>query len=327
MNAKFIDRKLGERSHLKFEFPQAGGDVPLVVFLPFFENVDIRETKKANISEQSPISRSSSILTYTGAKARRFKLTFNLTLPHLMEQYMNLDRYLSTVVVGNRETERAKFFNPILNQSESSLGSAEALEKEYIKSLMEHPGETFVNVLLRNNPHLNGEQINTIIHLYDDAARPSATRQVLDNFVNSTLSFLDLNSITSVKPAAVKRERRAIINVISYWVNLIRSSCYNNAKDPTLGPPIVRLFHGILFRDVPCVCSDYSVGFDDDAGMDVQTLLSRKIKVSMTLIEARHGNFSSFRPGEYTTRDNLAGWESVISSDATLDPQTILGGL
>ena len=88
----------------------------------------------------------------------------------------------------------------------------------------------------------------------------------------------------------------------------------NNAQNPIYGPPIIRLNHGIMYQNVPCICTDYSIGWNETAGYDLQTLLPRQLTISLKLEEFRTGNFGKFtgNPNDIIERDNLAGWEAVV---------------
>ena len=88
------------------------------------------------------------------------------------------------------------------------------------------------------------------------------------------------------------------------WVNTIRTCVSNNAKDPSLGPPIIRLTHGVMFQDVPCIATSVNITSDPLAGYDKRTLLPRKIDVTMSLEEFRMGDLGDYAAGEVTTRDN-----------------------
>ena len=105
-----------------------------------------------------------------------------------------------------------------------------------------------------------------------------------------------------------------MIDLIIYWVNIIRCSVINNAQNPIYGPPLIRLNHGIMYQNVPCICNNYSIGWVETAGYDLQTLLPRQIKVEMKLEELRTGDFGKFTGdgNNPINRDNLAGWESVV---------------
>ena len=114
-----------------------------------------------------------------------------------------------------------------------------------------------------------------------------------------------------------------------FWINLIRTSVTNNTQNPIYGPPIIRLFHGPLYMNVPCICTDYSIEVIENSGYDVQTLMPRQIKVNMTLEEFRVGDFGTFNSDSYNQieRDNLAGWEAVIQDgNRTTDPMAAVGG-
>ena len=72
-------RKLDRRSFLKFVFPQGEQKSPIIITLPFYENVSITESKEAKLPRYLPVGRPSELHAYAGAKARRFRLRFNLT--------------------------------------------------------------------------------------------------------------------------------------------------------------------------------------------------------------------------------------------------------
>ena len=122
---------------------------------------------------------------------------------------------------------------------------------------------------------------------------------------------------------AIKLKYR-LVDTIVYWTNLIRSSVLNNSKNPFYGPPIIRLTYGVLYQDIPCVCSSYRINADDKAGYDQRTMLPRVIGVSMDLMEVREGDRGSYKPGVSIERDNLTGWESVINTPYSTDPMELI---
>jgi hypothetical protein len=111
----------------------------------------------------------------------------------------------------------------------------------------------------------------------------------------------------------------AVKDIVTYWLDVIRSSTYNNVQNPLFGPPIVRLTHGLMHRGIPCIVTNYSFTYDPNTGYDKDTLLPRVIKVDMELKEVRTGDFGTFDPSplqaETEAGDNLAGWEAVIQSN------------
>jgi hypothetical protein len=96
----------------------------------------------------------------------------------------------------------------------------------------------------------------------------------------------------------------------------------NYSKNPIYGPPIIRLRHGILYQDIPCICTDYSIDYNEAAGYDIDTLLPRQLKINLKLEEIRTGDFGEFAPkGNPIERDNLAGWEAVVLGETnSMDP-------
>jgi hypothetical protein len=128
-------------------------------------------------------------------------------------------------------------------------------------------------------------------------------------------------------PASLNIFNRKIIDVIVYWLNLIRASVVNNSTTVYQGPPIIRITHGVMYQGVPCLCNGYTIDKDDVAGLDNATLLPRIINVSLDLMELRHGNFADYEPNTPIARDNIIGWEAIIKPDSkysvTMDPLPI----
>ena len=121
----------------------------------------------------------------------------------------------------------------------------------------------------------------------------------------------------------LSEEKSAVLDTINFWINVIRSSVLNNSKNPLIGPPIVRLIHGMMYRDIPCVCTDYNIEVNESAGYDLETLMPNQIKISLRLEEFRAGDSQEFLPLDNNPikRDNLAGWEAVINGPTlSLDP-------
>ena len=137
--------------------------------------------------------------------------------------------------------------------------------------------------------------------------------------------FLKLESPVLSRGTKANNERNKYINLIVDYITAIRSTTLNNSSDPRYGPPLVRLWFGQLYENVPCICTSYSIDADVGAGYDKRTLLPRVIKVSMSLLEARNmGRYSTNKGATQVERDALAGWEYIVGSDSnpgvTLDP-------
>ena len=288
---RFLDRLLPERSKLIFYFPNPEeGDSYTTVRLPFYENPQISESKRARYQDHQLISRSSNLYTYLGADSRKLDLSFNLTLPHIQEEYANknvINRSVTLKAKGTRQ-DRQLFLNP--RGASKSLGNKASfkLAEDYRDSQRARVAESAFN------PETSKIDFSRIGFIAESALLAPTTGQV---------------------------QRRKYASLINYWVNIIRSTVVNNSNNPLYGPPIIRLRHGIMYQDVPCICKDYSISIDETAGYDAETLLPRLIKVRMNLEEFRAGNFGEFNPNSNNPfeRDNLAGWEAVLEHE-TADP-------
>ena len=280
---KFLNRLLPDRSKLLFYFPNPEeSDQYTVVRLPFYENPQISESKRARYQDHQLISRSSNLYTYLGADSRKLDLSFNLTLPHIQEEYANKN---------------------VINRSVN----LKAKGTSYDKLLFLNPGGT---------ESLTNKASFKLADNYRQLQRGLASDSTVQSF---KAGFTADSALLS--PTTGQVERRKYASIINYWINIIRSSVVNNSNNPVYGPPIIRLRHGIMYQDVPCICKDYSISIDETAGYDAETLLPRLIKVRMNLEEFRAGDFGEFDPNSNNPfeRDNLAGWEAVLEHE-TADP-------
>jgi len=320
-----VDRALPERTKLMFYFPMptTGSDY-YVVELPFFENVSIKESKKARYQKYSLISRSSNLYSYMGADSRVLNLTFNISLPHLLEEHpeITMDKYISYMQDrDNLELEKQKFLEPYKTQSIPN-GMAFKLGTDYTKSLATDSAKQVLNSLestvsgslsVEDKEHIGTRYGLEQLALSQIAQTPTSVA------VDRPNTGFQQNAIEYNESQQLKYR---IIDLIIYWTNIIRSSVVNYSKNPIYGPPVIRLRHGILYQDIPCICTDYSIDYNEAAGYDLDTLLPRQLKVNLKLEEFRTGDFGEFAPkGNPIQRDNLAGWEAVVLGETnSMDP-------
>lgn len=352
VNKNIIDRALPERTKLMFYFPTPSkGESHYVIELPFYENIQINESKKARYQKYSLISRSSNLYSYQGADSRIMTLSFNISLPHLLEEHpdINLDRFVSYKGSSENLEEEKKRFSQPQKANTSSGGLATKLGTQYTRTLAKESATMVINSLWMRNSSI---PMADIIYLRGTYGVPFAENNifaaehvsVFDGFVetddNNRMIGIDFAGWQEAKDkaqedAAAKfeelnshrisfKKRNQIIDIIIYWTNIIRSSVVNYTKNPIYGPPIIRLNHGILYQDVPCICTDYTISYNEAAGYDTHTLLPRQLKFTMKLEEIRAGDFGEFDPGDTNNpikRDNLAGWEAVILGETnSMDP-------
>jgi len=109
-----------------------------------------------------------------------------------------------------------------------------------------------------------------------------------------------------------------------FWVNVIRSSVIGTS-DQKSPPPIVRLSFGPLYKRVPFLVEKYQIQVEDRLGYDVETLLPKRVKISLTMEEIRVGNFGKYKAydgnssGSTLDGENVAGWEYIMDT-GSLDP-------
>mgnify|MGYP005814663795 CR=1 FL=1 len=286
-----LQRNIHDKSYLEFHFPDPD---KLVARLPFYENIDIRENKKANIITYDPIGRSSSLYAYAGASSRSLKLSFFLTLPHILAMHKGA---LIRFDPGSMPKRKASIREEFLADPEN----------QYVPI----PSDPFeVEMTQLNLGIMGSENTPPLSQVLNDIEKEKFTERKgieANEFAQNKLSQF----VTSEN----------FVKYVAWWVNLIRSSVLNNQTDLMQGPPIIRLKHGELYNNIPCICKSYDISFDNNAGMDRRSLLSRRIKVNMNLEEFRAGNFGKYDHASIQPldRDNVAGWEAVIEYTTT-DP-------
>jgi hypothetical protein len=327
-NRHIINRALPERSKLMFYFPMPQtGDSYYTVELPFFENVSIKESKKARYQKYSLISRSSNLYSYLGADSRMLDITFNITLPHLLEEHpdINLDRYVGYLQdKDNTELEKQKFLEPY-KQTSIPDGAAWKLGTTYTTKFAKASAQQVLNTDWALAGITASERVDLKTRYQLDDPLPNndiiAKRVATKEFADGSLIGDDV-LVTDVDTDQTRRLKYRIIDLIIYWTNIIRSSVVNYSKNPIYGPPIIRLNHGILYQNIPCICENYSIDYNEAAGHDLDTLLPRQLKVTLKLEEIRTGDFGEFVPkGNPIERDNLAGWEAVVLGETnSMDP-------
>jgi hypothetical protein len=166
----------------------------------------------------------------------------------------------------------------------------------------------------------------------------------------TTLNLIKKNNVTqldpqklffSQSPGSVSKERSGLKNYyqgpsfaddvdifIDSQIQLVRSLTLNNAKFPTQGPPLVRLNYGVLYQDVPCICTDYSITpyATDRSLRDPITFMPNDIQginINITLKEIRTGDYlrTEFKQFGESSSDNLVGWEQLFNpATGSFDP-------
>jgi len=325
-NMRIIDRALPERTKLMFYFPSPIPDEDYyIVELPFFENVSIRERKRARYQKYSTIARSSNLYAYLGADSRQFDLSFFLTLPHIEDEHSELTKssFMKLGINDRDHKNRMRFKSP---EHTGEVGVEGGISNPSVKIAYQYLDlenvESTAKQVLQFHPYLKLRDKAYIKKTYLGET-PGEALDLEDLPPGTVLRGFETMATVPDKKKLELIRRYSTIDLIIYWVNIIRTSVVNNATNPIYGPPIIRLIHGIMYQDVPCLAQDYSIEWEEAVGYDLQTLLPRRIKVNMKLEELRAGNFQEFKEPNnlIVSRDNLAGWESVVTQKhQSMDP-------
>lgn len=364
-------RKLEERSHLIFEFPQPKSRA-ITVFLPMLENCNISENQKANIANYSLIGRAGNLHSYLGANSRSINLNFNINLLHLIEMEPELNEKFKQQFfrIFTSKNERDKFYADrglARGKDDSILGQASTMFNQGINAVQYGAATGNAGFLAAgyqkqsNALKLAGTATNEFgfleqdDQLFDTVGDGINHADIHRNFYSQVagVTFGGANPLTAgisdflgfdlfgagsntIGQAFKNLDKN--INLMIFYINLIRSSVKNKAKNTTYGPPVVRLTHGPMYNNIPCIVENYSIQIVNDNGYDVGTLMPRNVTVQMTLTEIRTSE--NFRSRQVFGGDGITGWESVLSDnnmdpyngeiagiEDAITPQTGLGGL
>jgi len=324
-----LPRRLSDRSHLTIEFPQSEGRV-IRTFVPFLENPTISEKGKANLNSYNLVGRAGQLFSYGGADSRKLSVSFNITLLHVIAEEAELhDMFKKQFKLFFSETARA--------QSAFNL-EKEAREVEFANSIGMGDGRLSSETRAKADAAspIGTADVDAFIEVdHADLHRTHYLNLIKeitgfdpDEAAEGDLSFIGkgFNSfgINTGDQSENIRKLNETINLVYLWVNLIRASVMNRSDNTTFGPPIVRLTHGGMYNNVPCLLQDYSINIVEEAGYDVQTMVPKRLEISLNLVESRTGNFGKFQAGELELGDNLTGWESVIEKN-NMDPYNGFG--
>ena len=318
-------RLLPERSRIEFHY---GGDQEEIIFLPFYENPKIHESQSSNYAEYNPVGRAGSLYAYLGAKSRKFKIDMTYTIPHLEQHEMGISRFLRIFDKTSPEAERNAFYK---NNGQSLTAPADpnhslgtACVKLYYHMFADKLGISIFDDPWEDKERLEGSYL----------ARPPPGRLGKIDW-NDFQRNIDLQSGIGpdsilARPGSSWSEhtgsrRYDAIDTLLFFMAVLRTSVTNNATDPMIGPPLLRLSFGSMYQNVPCLCKDYNISWEEDGGYDLETLTPRNLNIKLSLEEVRVGDFGEYVPAKFVKNDNLTGWESAINSPYTTDPLPVEG--
>ena len=343
-NFKFEDvkqpRKLEQRSHLTVEFPQSDNRI-FRTYIPFLENPEISESGSNSLQEYNLMGRAGSLYSYGGSESRAIDITFNISLLHLI--HLNTTEGIAdkftrhfNLFFADKESAKERFnlrsdLSTEIQAEEDGMANSMAMDGHLSRGVFEDRGdiENKLSDMGKSDTKFNPEgfpHAQTHRKFYSKWLKQITGQNTVQGWITSLEDNVnkDFGAFGGLNPFYTggnqnRRDLDKLINLVFVWVNLVRATCLNNATNTVQGPPIVRLTHGPMYNNVPCVVRDYSISIMDEAGFDIQTLTPKRLEITMTLSEMRTGDFGTFESGYLESGDNLAGWEAIIG-DNNIDP-------
>ena len=300
-----VDNRLQERSKLIFEFPTTESNATLDRVCPFFENPTITEKKTTSLIKYDVLGRTSNYLAYTGAKSKQYTVEFNMTLAHIVHMATN-ELFAQVPMPPTKLQKQGAFFT-------TKPGTTEAVNSE---STYTRKRRAFIKKV-NDGKDLQGFQRQ----VQDDATLKGGLLAQGDSLgvslVTPTTPEVDL----AVDLRAYNKDKDGVYNqaldIMLFWISLIRMSALTSRQQPTLGPPIIRLVHGVLFDNIATVLENYSISVVEEAGYDIVTLLPQQIKINLNLIQIQRNNDPRALTN-VTHMDEMRGWDDLLVEEDPL---------
>jgi len=297
-----IDSRLQERSKLIFEFPTTNSNSPLDRVCPFFENPMVSEKKSSNLIKYDVLGRSSNFLGYTGAKSRVFNVEFFMTLQHVVDMATN--ELFSQPPAPLSKLEQMKMFFALWEYENNGPN----IENTYYRKRMAF--------LKKINDGMTKKESSELAKAASTEDRKFTTEEFVTSDFNLAEDLLAYHKDGLRGDALYPKA----LDIMLFWINLIRMSCLTSRRQPTLGPPVLRLTHGVLYERIATVLQNYSISMDEKAGYDMVTLIPNRIKISLSLLEIQR-NHDPRLMTDVLHRDAVKGWDDLlIESHNNLDP-------
>lgn len=282
-NQARINTVLEERSYLDFLFP-IGTGIPLRRRVCFFENPKISEDRSSRYSENQIVGRNEPSRRYVGSEARRIRLDFDYTLPHVEYFWSLMGRTAQMNMVSEDRSD----------------GQRSLLKTDYAKYIKDIVSEYFGDFKSRISsnaatPEVIIPGIGKGPSLYrSDTGAPQNSPLIQNGIVsNSMAEKIDRWNIDEIESSLMMATYYT-----HFVIDTIRASVIGNFGENfgPFGPPIVKFRHGTLFTEAPFIVKNYSINFSERNGYEVKTLLPRTVSFSLSLEEFRqtsgkqHGN-------------------------------------
>lgn len=289
-----INQAIERRGGLRFNYaPSNLYPMTKVVWIPFYENPMIVESRRANYASTKVFLRNEPVRLYTGSEARKFKVDIHYSLIHMAAMVSKED--MDNIFSVHGGVGYYKDIDAIRTYLQDTVGR-----------------DTGSDSTGKSDAVLTQEAKDRSTSI-DGPWGPNrwwkdtSTGSQGSNYWNFALMWMMRTS-----PDWVHHHR-----LIQKVVNNIRGSLIGTAGLPVKGPPIVELKWGTMYNFTPCIVTDYRIQPVENAGYDTKSLTAQRLKISLTLEEMRNINGNLW--GNPEVGGDLPGWDSIFEF-GTIDP-------
>ena len=304
-----INTVLEERSYLDFYFPNENIGRRRVLF---FENPKITEQRSPRYAKKNIVGRNEPARLWTGSDARKVKITFTYTLPHV-EMFFKM---MGSLPAGFANAEQITSQADTLNGTEPVLSTLNDWRTFTAMTVDTFFGTSFETntaggTLSIKNPSQKGPR------MYTDS------REVDGFGVNTTpkANFMQgLINAWSTDAEPLSNSNAVATFYTQFVIDTLRASVIGdtiNSGSTPVGPPIVRFRHGTLFNEAPFIITSMNVDYTTESGVEVRTLLPRQVKFTLSLEEFRQTHGAQHGDGK----------EAVQNASNLIDLRTGYGSL
>ena len=282
-----LDQALEKRGGLRFNYaPTKGYRMTKRVWIPFYENPLITETRKANYASTKVFLRNEPVRLYTGSEARKFKVEVHYSLIHMAAMLGTQD----ITEIFSMNTGRHDVYN-------DTLAIATYLQ----------------NTLTRDTASTSSPESDALLtRRARDRSNSSEGpwgpnrwwKETTDSRNGSNYWNFALMWVMRTFPTWVNHHK-----IIQKVINNVRSAVISTAQLPVKGPPIVELKWGTMYNFTPCIVTDYKIQPIENAGYDTKSLTAQRLKISFSLEEMRNINGNLW--GNPKIGGDLPGWDTI----------------
>jgi len=258
--------------------------------IPFFENPKIQETRQARYAVNEIMNRNEPYRLFTGAQPRQVRLSFRMTLPHIMTFSM-----VNMVRSAEKRSVYDSFWDTL-------LGDVVMVSEGFPARLFQPGG------MLEDYPEKRLTYADNRTYSQEFESRWIEALSSLDSYSEGEVPQPNppYSKSQQVLKGKIDSKSRGQLLYVQHMIDTIRSSViaaadFNNFSRP--GPPLAYLKFGTLFNEDQFTVESYDIKFDGKSGYDNVTLLPRVIDIALNL-----KSFGENNPAGY--RGRAIGWDT-----------------